>query len=291
MCRSDVNSAPPNFHSGERPRVQSAPLGANDHSRHACAYKAQVSCASLRTFHIHLCFCFIQCGAGRRDLKRELEEAEWEATNRKRIKAGLEPLPRPTTASSGANGEDKERRGAVARAIELDRDSSSSASSASSAADSESESDADEADEGEAGEPASDSDSDSGSDTEDDSDSEDEQTALLRELEKIKAERTAEKARLASLSSTAAQLSREEEIARGNPLLNLQNALHNPASSSTQQGEEVDFGVRRRWDDDVIFKNQASAAGNTGRGGNGGGFVNDLTRSEFHKKFMNRYIK
>jgi len=42
----------------------------------------------------------------------------------------------------------------------------------------------------------------------------------------------------------------------------------------------------------VVFKNQASGAGNSGKGkGGGGGFVNDLTRSEFHKKFMNRYIK
>lgn len=37
---------------------------------------------------------------------------------------------------------------------------------------------------------------------------------------------------------------------------------------------------------DVIFKNQAAGA-NKPRSD----FVNDLTRTEFHKEFMHRYIK
>ncbi|SPO30819.1 related to cell cycle control protein cwf15 [Ustilago trichophora] len=240
--------------------------------------------------------------AGRRDLKRELEVAEWEAKNSKRVRAGLEPLPLPDrTKVEGDEKEDedvKRRREAIAAAIELDRDSSDSSSSSNS-----SDSEEDDEDE-EPSKPTSandatlpkadDTNSSSSSDSSSDSD-EDEQAQLLRELTKIKAERAAEKARLASLSSTEQQLSREEEIALGNPLLNLQHAFSSsssePTNASSSGQEEVDFGVKRRWDDDVIFKNQAQAAGNNGRDKAKDGFVNDLTRSDFHRRFMNRYIK
>ena len=40
-----------------------------------------------------------------------------------------------------------------------------------------------------------------------------------------------------------------------------------------------------RWDDDVVFKNQAQEKKQDKQ------FVNDLLRSDFHKKFMNKYIK
>lgn len=213
--------------------------------------------------------------SGRRDLKRELEEAEWEAKNRKRIKGGLEALPFPSHAVEGE--EERRRRERIQQAIELDRDSDASSSS-----------DDEEDDEDDAAKPTSSkspshanaNDDSSTSSSSSDSDSEeDEQALLLAELTKIRAERQAEQSRLSQLASTTSQLSREEEIARGNPLLNLQSAL--------RPREEADFAVQKRWDHDVIFKNQASAAGNGGKGG----FVNDLTRSEFHKKFMNRYIK
>lgn len=240
-------------------------------------------------------------------MKRELEQAEWEAKNRKRIKAGLEALPPPGTNVDGEEDEEaKRRREAIAQAIELDRDSDSSSSSASSSDDDEEEEkptttkdDNQHSSSSSSSSPSSSSDSDSDSDSE--SDSEDEQTLLLRELEKIKAERAAEKHRLSTLpsSSSATLLTEQEQIARGNPLLNLQAAFSSssstpPTSNSTNGGakEVKEFGVKKRWDHDVIFKNQAAAAGNVnGNAGGKGGFVNDLTRSEFHRKFINRYIK
>lgn len=236
-------------------------------------------------------------GGGRRDLKRDLALAEWESTNRKRAKAGLQALPPPSLADKadedgkGGNEEDEEerkRKEAIQKAIELDRDSSSSSSS------SDSDSEEEEGKSNPTKAPASSDSSESDSESEDD-DQEDEQAALLRELEKIRAERLATKQRTSTLNATQSQLSREEEIAHGNPLLNLQNAFH--PSPAGQTSADQDFQVKRRWDDDVIFKNQAAASGNTGRGSNtaragaGAGFVNDLTRSDFHKKFMNRYIK
>ncbi|KAG4306002.1 hypothetical protein PORY_000912 [Pneumocystis oryctolagi] len=65
---------------------------------------------------------------------------------------------------------------------------------------------------------------------------------------------------------------REREIAMGNPLLNLTSK---------------DFSVKRRWDDDVIFKNQAKGISDLPKKE----FVNDLLRTEFHRKFMKRYVK
>ena len=60
-------------------------------------------------------------------------------------------------------------------------------------------------------------------------------------------------------ASAAKARDRDEEIATGNPLLNLQAALGQtlgtPASTA---GSTATFAVKRRWDDDLIFKNQAS---------------------------------
>lgn len=64
---------------------------------------------------------------------------------------------------------------------------------------------------------------------------------------------------------------REKDIARGNPLLNT-----------------VDYGVKRRLDDDVVFRNQAR---DTDERGKKKEFVNDMLRSDFHKRFMDKYVK
>ncbi|EXJ93064.1 hypothetical protein A1O3_01620 [Capronia epimyces CBS 606.96] len=107
-----------------------------------------------------------------------------------------------------------------------------------------------------------------GSDSEssdEESDEEDETAELMRELEKIKRERAEQKAREEAEQAKEAQDRREEDIALGNPLLN-------PKA----------FNVKRRWDDDVIFKNQARGTEQKGNKE----FVNDLLRSDFHKKFM-----
>lgn len=123
-------------------------------------------------------------------------------------------------------------------------------------------------------------------DDEDDDDEED-ADALMRELEKIKQERREEQERRQQAESAKEQLSREEEIARGNPLLNLEQALHGDAKPQTSS-----LPPQQRWDDDLIFRNQAAHADN---GLSQRGFVNDLTRTydfthfagtEFHKKFM-----
>lgn len=43
-----------------------------------------------------------------------------------------------------------------------------------------------------------------------------------------------------------------------------------------------------RWDDDVVFKNCAKGVDEARKEKR---FVNDTLRSEFHKKFMEKYVK
>lgn len=116
-------------------------------------------------------------------------------------------------------------------------------------------------------------DADSASSEDDSSDEEsddDEEEQLMRELEKIKRERAEQKAKEEAEKAAEEQEKREEGIALGNPLLN-------PRA----------FNVKRRWDDDVVFKNQARGTEQKGNKE----FVNDLLRSDFHKKFMGKYVR
>lgn len=113
------------------------------------------------------------------------------------------------------------------------------------------------------------------SDRSDDSDSDDDTAALLAELNKIKRERLQENAMKEAEKQQEEERIRMENILSGNPLLNYTSAA--PKGS---------VKVKRRWNDDVVFKNCARTEvekGNT--------FINDSLRSEFHKKFMEKYIK
>ncbi len=70
-----------------------------------------------------------------------------------------------------------------------------------------------------------------------------------------------------------------ENILSGNPLLKDKYA----ASGS----EKSDLKVKRRWDDDVVFKNCSRAEPDKSEKT----FINDSLRSDFHRKFMDKYIK
>ncbi|RKP14653.1 Cwf15/Cwc15 cell cycle control protein-domain-containing protein [Piptocephalis cylindrospora] len=93
---------------------------------------------------------------------------------------------------------------------------------------------------------------------------------LLRELEKIRRERAEEKERVKGEQDEAQAETRRQQAVTGNPLL--------------QSG---DFTMKRRWDDDVIFKNQARGVNDKAPKR----FVNDTLRSDFHRKFMHKYIR
>ncbi|XP_050067503.1 protein CWC15 homolog [Anopheles maculipalpis] len=104
---------------------------------------------------------------------------------------------------------------------------------------------------------------------------EDDTAALLAELNKIKQERAAETAKKERSKQQEEERIRMENILSGNPLLNY---------SSTAKAE---MKVKRRWDDDVVFKNCARSEPEK----KANQFVNDSLRSDFHKKFMDKYIK
>jgi protein CWC15 len=44
--------------------------------------------------------------------------------------------------------------------------------------------------------------------------------------------------------------------------------------------------VKRRWDDDVVFKNQARDEPQPKKR-----FINDAIRSDFHRNFLRKYIR
>lgn len=110
-------------------------------------------------------------------------------------------------------------------------------------------------------------------DSDDDSD-EDDTAELMAELNRIKKERAAEQARKEAEKKIEEERIRMENILSGNPLL-------------TTQVRSTDFKVKRRWDDDVVFKNCARGEPDKKEKR----FINDSLRSEFHKKFMEKYIK
>jgi hypothetical protein len=99
---------------------------------------------------------------------------------------------------------------------------------------------------------------DDADDSDEDSSDDDDDAELQRELERVRRERiekreAEERARLA-----AEQEARERDIALGNPLLN-------NAAAASAGGKAADFSIKRRWDDDVVFKNQARGTEEKGK--------------------------
>lgn len=119
-------------------------------------------------------------------------------------------------------------------------------------------------------------------DDNDDDDDDDDTAELMAELARIRKERAAEAARLEQQKRVEEERIRTENILRGNPLLN-------PSARGAAPAVSSDFRVKRRWDDDVVFKNCAKADSSSEK--RGPQFVNDSLRSEFHRRFMDKYIK
>ncbi|VDD83933.1 unnamed protein product [Mesocestoides corti] len=116
-------------------------------------------------------------------------------------------------------------------------------------------------------------DASSESEENEDSDDDEDEEALLAELAKIKRERAEEAIQAEAEKKAAEETIRMENILKGNPLL-----INNNTS---------EFKIKRRWDDDVVFKNCARGEVDHSKRG----FINDTLRSEFHKKFMRKYIQ
>ncbi|GBF95573.1 hypothetical protein Rsub_08554 [Raphidocelis subcapitata] len=125
-----------------------------------------------------------------------------------------------------------------------------------------------------------DADGSDGSSSSDDDDDEDDEAELMAELERIRGERAAEAERRAAEEEARREKEKEEALRTGNPLL----AIAGGGGASGSGG--VDFGVKRRWDEDVVFKNTTRGEVKAARR-----FINDTVRSDFHRRFLERYIK
>ena len=118
---------------------------------------------------------------------------------------------------------------------------------------------------------------DSDSDDDDDDDDDDEEE-LMRELERIKKERAAEAAKKEREERDEAAAEHDSSVLQANPLLD-------PTRPGAGAGAGA-FAVKRRWDDDVVFKNQSREPKKEARR-----FINDTVRNDFHKRFLNKYVK
>jgi protein CWC15 len=107
----------------------------------------------------------------------------------------------------------------------------------------------------------------SDSDKEDD---EDDEAELQRELAKLRKEKDEEKAKKIAQAKSEEDKLLNEEILKGNPLMNTGD----------------DSALKRRWDDDVVFKNQSRDQKKVVKR-----FINDTIRSDFHRNFLKKYVQ
>jgi protein CWC15 len=115
---------------------------------------------------------------------------------------------------------------------------------------------------------------DNDSDDDDDSDDEDEEAALQAELAKIRAERETVKRKKEKEEAAQNEEQLEEAALLGNPLLAA-------TSSNGSSGR-----LKRRWNEDVVFRNQAKGEPEVKKR-----FINDTVRNDFHKRFLNKFIR
>ena len=128
-------------------------------------------------------------------------------------------------------------------------------------------------------------DSQSSSEDEDDDsdlDSEDEEKALMAELAAIKKEKAIAKAKKEEEERKQREMEEENAMITGNPLINTDKDGKDGVKKKKGGGS---FTLKRSWTEDTVFKNQAPEPKRQKR------FINDTIRSDFHRKFMARYIK
>jgi protein CWC15 len=117
-----------------------------------------------------------------------------------------------------------------------------------------------------------DSDLDGSDSSDDDDDDEEDEKSLQAELAKIRAERESAKQKAQEEAEAQENEKQEESAILGNPLLN---------ETSTMSGR-----MKRRWNDDVVFRNQAKGEPKGKKR-----FINDTVRNDFHKRFLNKFMR
>ena len=118
-------------------------------------------------------------------------------------------------------------------------------------------------------------DNDSDDSSSDSDDEEDEEAALQAELAKIRAEREQAKRKEEEAAAAEETAKQEEAALLGNPLL-----------SSFSEVLKTNNHKRRRWNEDVVFRNQAKGEPTPKKR-----FINDTVRNDFHRRFLNKFIR
>jgi protein CWC15 len=91
---------------------------------------------------------------------------------------------------------------------------------------------------------------------------------LMKEYERIKQMREKEKQQKELLEKEKLKEKTQEKILLGNPLLNSK------------------YSLKKKWFEDTVFKNQSKTEPKTKVR-----HVNDTVRSDFHRKFMSKYVQ
>jgi protein CWC15 len=117
----------------------------------------------------------------------------------------------------------------------------------------------------------SDKDSDSDEDDDDDDDDDDEERELQAELERIRAERAVAQAKKIQDEKLIEEKMKRDSALKSNPLLSM---------------EDSSAKLKRRWNDDVVFRNQAKDEPEKKKR-----FINDTIRSDFHRSFLKKFVK
>lgn len=126
-------------------------------------------------------------------------------------------------------------------------------------------------------------DDDDTSDDDGSDDEEDDEAALQAELAKIRAEREETKQKQEAKLAAEEMVAAERAAVLGNPLL-AWNA--NDPSSSAGVVNHGSGRLKRRWNDDVVFRNQAKNEPKPQKR-----FINDTVRNDFHKRFLNKFMR
>lgn len=116
-------------------------------------------------------------------------------------------------------------------------------------------------------------DDDEGDGSDDSEDSDDETEQLLLELAKIKNERK-------SLQEQKKELETQEEARTSNPLLDY--------SENVEDSTNLE-APKRSWRDSTLFSNKKRKIDQPDN--NIDNYTNDMLKSDFHKKFLDRYVK
>ncbi|KAH7818903.1 CWC15-like protein [Monocercomonoides exilis] len=114
-------------------------------------------------------------------------------------------------------------------------------------------------------------DDDDDDDDEDEEDDEDDDAMLLAVLEKIKQERA---------------LKQLHEAEENQSMESLPDSKPSSLSTTLLSMENRSFAVRPRWDEDTVFRNQATRDEKEKKR-----FINDTVRNDFHKNFLKKYVK